>query len=72
MKLKMYVCKRVDPIGGIDIFFQIFHSKAFLERLQTGRGQMRPRPFWLGLIIFLDVMELDIMPSHATVPLQMM
>jgi len=33
MKLKMYVCKRVDPIGGIDIFLQIFHSKAFLELL---------------------------------------
>jgi len=25
------VCKRQDPNGGIDIFFLIFHSKAFLE-----------------------------------------
>jgi len=33
MKVKMYVCKRVGPIGGIDIFFQMFHRKAFLELL---------------------------------------
>ena len=50
MKLKMYVCKREEPIGEIDIFFKFFTVKLFrVISLQTGRGHIRPRPTLLGL-----------------------